>query len=103
MPPIPKRDYSVPRPAGPVVDTSKRVEFPTLKVLVNGLLHNLVRHVYPSFEPKIQGAAQPTLPRQRVMGPITTPVPYVNPKWQRPQGHGRPYILDKPGPFRGDN
>lgn len=59
MPPIPRRDYSIPQPSGFQLGTDgKQVPFPALKRRDDNLLHNLVRRFFPSPQPNVQTAAQ---------------------------------------------
>lgn len=78
-----------------------RVPFPHVQRAAQ-TIHNAVRHIYPSPTPSVQGAAQPTLLRQRQeQGPGY--VPFINPKWPTGlRGRGRPFWFPV-GLFRKDS
>ena len=85
MPPFPKRDYSIPQPAGFQLGTDgKRVAFPSIRRVAISV-HGVVRRIFPSPTYRVQHGPQPQLRPQ--------------PNW--PKDHTA-VILPGPAPFRED-
>lgn len=93
MAPIPRRDYSIPRPTGFRLGTDgQRVPFPAVRRAAL-VIHNVVRRFFPTKDSyPVDTAAQPTLrtPPGATQGQR---VPYVNPNW--PKDHTA--VIREPG------
>lgn len=91
MPPIPRRDYSIPRPAGYQLGTDgKRVSFPTVQRAALAV-HNLVRRFFPTPGDSSARGGSPQPVGQAVSR--TTPAPWTNPNW--PKDHTA--VIREPG------
>ncbi len=102
MPPIPRRDFSIPRPAGFQLGTDgKRVPFPAVKRAALAI-HNVIRHFFPTkdFYP-VETSPTPREAQRRPLPASGERVPWTNPRWpQLPPVRENPTVMARSGPLK---
>ena len=98
MPPIPRRDYSIPQPSGFQLGADgKRVPFPAIRRIATGV-NNVLRRFFPTKDSyPVETSPTPREAQRRPLPPSGQRAPWTNPRWPTLTAvRGNPTVL--PGP-----